>query len=188
MAWPLPSARTMERIVLHTSPRSLYGKLAFGLLGMGIGAAILALDFPVHIGWGIMGLSGVYALTVLRSLGEETERVVIDDSGVSDSILTGGVIGWNEVQGASVQRIGSVTVVALQLRDPERFIRRLSPGRQFLARKALEAGLPGVYLTLVGTDGDPNRIAELINQRSSRVRAHRCYASDSLAATPRNLP
>jgi hypothetical protein len=163
--------QTMERIVLHTSQRYLYRKLVFGLLGVSIGAAILTLDLSVHISWTIMGLSGLYVLIVLRSLGEETERVVIDDSGISDSILTGGVIGWNEVQGASVREIGSVTVVALQLRDPERFIRRMSAGRQFLARKALEAKLPGVYLTLVGTDGDANRIVQVINQRSSGVKA-----------------
>jgi hypothetical protein len=57
------------------------------------------------------------------------------------------------------------SVIALQVRDPERFIRRLSPGRQFIARKALEAGLPGLYLTLVGTDADPARVAESIRRR-----------------------
>jgi hypothetical protein len=76
-----------------------------------------------------------------------------------------GPIDWSEIRGASVQTIGSVPVVALEVRDSERFIRRLPPARQFIARKALEAGLPPLYLTLVGTDGDARAIADLINQR-----------------------
>lgn len=163
MAWRLPRRGTMERIVLHTSPRHLYRKLAVGLVGVAIGAAILLLQLSPQLGWGMVALSGIYALVQLRSLGEEVERVVIDDAGIRDSILPVGVIGWDEVLGATVQRIGSVQVVALQLRDPERFIRRLPGARQFIARKALESGLPGVYITLVGTDGNPNEIAEIIN-------------------------
>jgi hypothetical protein len=156
----------MERIVLHASPRYLYRKLAVGLVGVATGAAILQLQLSAQLGCGMMALSGLYALVQLRALGEESERVVTDDAGIRDSILPVGVIGWDEVQGATVQRIGSVQVVALQLRDPERFIRRLPGARQFIARKALEAGLPGVYLTLVGTDGDPGKIAEVINGRA----------------------
>jgi hypothetical protein len=156
----------MERIVLHVSPRHLYRKLAVGLAGLASGAAILLLQLPTQLGWGMVALSGSYALLQLHSLGEEIERVVIDDAGIRDSILPVGVIGWEEVRGASVQSIGSVEVVALQLRDPERFIRRLSGARQFITRKALEAGLPAVYLTLVGTDGDPGKIAEVINRRT----------------------
>jgi hypothetical protein len=152
----------MERIVLHASSRYLYRKLAFGLIGLAVGANLL-LYLSRPLGWAIVGLSGIYALIQLRSLGEEVERVVIDDAGIRDSILPVGVIGWDEVRGASVQRVGSVEVVALQLRDPERFVRRLPSVRQFIARQALTAGLPGVYLTLVGTDGDPAKVAEMIN-------------------------
>jgi hypothetical protein len=157
----------MQRVVLHASRRYFYRKLAVGLAGLAIGAAILLLKLSDQLGWGMVVLSGIYALVQLRSLGEDIERVVIDDAGIRDSILPVGVIGWDEVQGASVQRIGSVPVVALQLRDPERFIRRLPGARQFIARKAQEAGLPGVYLTLVGTDGDPVSIAEAINAQAA---------------------
>jgi hypothetical protein len=156
----------MERIVLHTSPRHLYGKLALGLVGLAAGAVYLLFPLLPLFGWAVVVVSGAYALVQLRSLGEEVERVVIDDAGIRDSILPVGVIGWDEVQGATVQRIGNVSVVALQLRDPERVIRRLTGARQFIARKALEAGLPGVYITLVGTDGDPAKIAEVINGRT----------------------
>jgi hypothetical protein len=110
-------------------------------------------------------VGGAYALVMLRALGEETERVVIDDSGIRDSALPVGMIGWDEVRGASVQEIGSVRVVSLKVRDPERFIRRLPPSRQFIARKALEAELPGLYLTLVGMEADPAEIVEAIRQR-----------------------
>ena len=155
----------MERIVLHASSRQLYRKLALCLSVLGIGVGLLMLKLPSLIGWGLVALGGGYALIILRSLGEETERLVIDDSGIRDSVLPVGTIGWDEVQSATVQQIGSVAVIALQMRDPERFIRRLPATRQFIARKALEAGLPGIYLTLSGTDGDAHHIADAINQR-----------------------
>jgi hypothetical protein len=160
----------MQRIVLRTSPRYLYRKLVFAVGLIGIGAVALTLPLPTTVGWAAVALGAALALVQLRALGEDVERVVIDDSGIRDSILPVGVIGWNEVRGASVQEIGSVQVVALQLHNPERVIRRLPPARQFIARKALESGLPGVYLTLVGTDGDPRSIAEAINRRTAQGR------------------
>jgi len=155
----------MERIVLRTSTRYLYRKLALAVCLLAIGAAVLALGMLNAVAWTLVALGGALALVQLRALGEEVERVVIDDSGIRDSILPVGIIGWSEVRGATVQEIGSVKVVALQLHDPERVIRWLPPARQFIARKALENGLPGVYITLVGTDGDPQIIADAINRR-----------------------
>ena len=160
----------MERIVLRLSPRYQYRKLTAGLALLGVGAGLLVLELPAWIGWSLAALGGVLVLIQLRALGEEVERVVIDDSGIRDSNLPVGVIGWNEVRAASVQEIGGVAVVALQLHDPERVIRRLPPARQFIARKAIESGLPGVYLTLVGTDGVPEHIAEVINRRAESGR------------------
>lgn len=156
----------MERIVLHTAPRFIYRKLAAAAGGVALGLVILRLQLPIP-GWIVVTLSGLYALLQLRALGEEHERILIDDAGIRDTMLPVGLIGWDEVRGASVQKVGSVDVVALQLRDPERFIRRLPDARQFIARKALEAGLPGIYLTLVSTDGDPAMIAGLINRRTA---------------------
>jgi hypothetical protein len=156
----------MERIVLNASPRHIYRRLAVAVVGVVVGGALLLLPIQPRIGWAIVVLSAIYALVQLRSLGEEVERVVIDDAGIRDSIFPVGVIGWDEVRGASVQKVGSLEVVALQLRDPERFIRRLPSVRQYIARQALTAGLPAVYLTLVGTDGDARKIAEVINERS----------------------
>jgi hypothetical protein len=155
----------MERILLNTAPSYFWRKLAVALaVGFGAGTALLRLHlFPAA--WIVMGLCGLYALLQLRALGEDQERLVIDDAGIRDSMLPVGLIGWDEVRGASVQKVGSVEVIALQLRDPERVIRRLPPARQFIARNAVGAGLPGIYLTLVGTEGDPAKIAALINRK-----------------------
>jgi hypothetical protein len=123
----------MERIVLHPSSRQLYRKLAFCLSVLGIGAGLLMLKLRSLIGWGLVALGGGYALVILRSLGEETEHLVIDDSGIRDSVLPVGTISWDEIRSATVQQIGSAAVVALEVRDPERFIRRLPAARQFIA-------------------------------------------------------
>src|SRR5918992_4031347 len=110
----------MERIVLHTASRFIHRKLAAAGVGIALGFVILRLQLPVPgwTAWLILGSSALYGLLQLRALGEENERVVVDDAGIRDSILPVGVIGWDEVRGASVQKVGSVEVIALQLRDP----------------------------------------------------------------------
>jgi hypothetical protein len=155
----------MERIVVYASRRQAYRKLAVCAALLGVGAALLAARAARELGWGLVLLGGIYAVVLLRALGEETERVVIDDAGIRDRLLPVGTIGWDEVKGASVQQIGSARVIALQVRDPERFIRRLPAARQYIARKAQQANLPGLYLTLVGTEADPAKLAEAITRR-----------------------
>jgi hypothetical protein len=154
----------MKRIVVLASRRYIYRKLAVCLAIVAVGA-VLAADRVRGLGWILVSAGGACALIMVRALGEEAERLVIDDAGIRDSSLPVGTIPWEEVRGAAVQEIGGVRVVALTVRDPERFIRRLPASRQFIARKALEADLPGLYLTLVGTDADPTEIVDAIRQR-----------------------
>ena len=154
----------MQRIVVVAARGPIYRKLAVAGAMVAAGIALQQAELAA-LGWTLAALGGIWVLLLLRSLGEERERVVIDDSGIRDTLLPVGTIEWSEVTGATVQRIGSVPVVVLELRDPERFVRRLPATRQFIARKALEAGLPAVYLTLTGTEADAEHIAETIRQR-----------------------
>lgn len=158
----------MERLILRTARRHTLGKLAWCTVGVGIGAALASMGLT-WIGWAVLLITGIPALLLLRSLGEYTERIVIDDTGIRDTQFPIGVIGWSEIQAATVETIGGTKVVSLELRDPERVIRRLPPARQFISRKAREAGLPSVYLALRGIDADPGQIAELINRRVHEV-------------------
>jgi hypothetical protein len=156
----------MERLVLRTARRHTYRKLACCVSAVAVGAGLGAIGVAPWLAWTVVVVGAVPGLMILRSLGEDTERVVIDDMGIRDSNLPVGVIGWSDIKGATVQTIGGTKVVGLELRDPERVIRRLPAGRQFIARKAHEAGLPGVYIALNGIDADPTRIAELIRRRA----------------------
>jgi hypothetical protein len=161
-----PNGPGMERLVLRTARRHTYRRLAGCISAVCAGAALVSVELTFWLGWGIVLVAGVPALILLRSLGEETERIVIDDAGIRDSHLPMGVIRWTEIKGAAVQSIGGTKVVSLELREPERVLRRLPPARQFIARKALEAGLPGVCLALRGIDADPAQIAALIGRRA----------------------
>jgi hypothetical protein len=159
-----------ERIVLYASRRHQYRRLAGWVALLAVGAGLLAAGVARWVGWALAIVGGGAAALTLRALGEETERIVIDDAGIRDSVLPVGTIAWDELRGAEVRQIGSVRVVALDVRDPERFLRRLPATRRFIARKALEAGLPGLYLTLAGTEGNPDRVANAIRRRLSLAR------------------
>jgi hypothetical protein len=126
----------MERLVLRTARRHTYRRLAGCIGAVCAGAALVSVELTPWLGWGIVLIAGVPALILLRSLGEETERIVIDDAGIRDSHLPMGVISWTGIKGAAVQSIGGTKVVSLELREPERVLRRLPPARQFIARKA----------------------------------------------------
>jgi hypothetical protein len=154
----------MQRVVVVAARGPVYRKLVVAAAMVAAGIALQQAEVAA-VGWTLAALGGIWVLLLLRSLGEERARLVIDDAGIRDTLLPVGTIGWSEVTGATVQQIAGVPVVVLDLRDPERFVRRLPPTRQFIARKALEAGLPAVYLTLTGTDADADRIAETIRQR-----------------------
>jgi hypothetical protein len=159
----------MERLILRTARRHTLGKLAWCTVGLGIGAVLVNVRLSAWIGWAVLLIAAIPALLLLRSLGEDTERIVIDDAGIRDSQFPVGVIGWSDIKAATVETVAGTKVVSLELRDPERVIRRLPPPRQFISRKAREAGLPSVYLGLRGIDADPGQIAELINRRAREV-------------------
>lgn len=129
----------MERLVLRTARRHIYGKLACCTAAVGVGAALASLELTSWLGWAVIVIAGVPGLILLRGVGEDTERIVIDDAGIRDSHLPIGLIGWTEIKGATVQTIGG---------------RKWGPG------------LPGVYLALRGIDVDPQQIAELISRRA----------------------
>jgi hypothetical protein len=154
----------MQRVVVVAARGPVYRKLVVAAAMVAAGIALQRAEVAA-LGWTLAGLGGIWVLLLLRSLAEERERLVIDDAGIRDTLLPVGTIGWSEVTGATVQQIAGVPVVELGLRDPELFVRRLPATRQFIARKALEAGLPAVYLTLTGTEADAERIADAIRQR-----------------------
>lgn len=118
---------------------------------------------------GLLALGcGVWALVTLRALGEDRERIVLDDAGIRDASWPIGMLAWREVTGASVQRIGRYDVVALALRDPAATFSRLTGARRLLAEKAHAAGLPALYLSPAGTDATAVQLAVFVNEQVRR--------------------
>ena len=68
----------MERIVVHGSRRRMLRKLAWCLSLLGIGIGLLSAGLIRWLGWGLIVLGGGYGLSMLRALGEDEERLVID--------------------------------------------------------------------------------------------------------------
>jgi hypothetical protein len=99
-------AAEIVSLVLHASRRRIFRKMVLGLAGIVTGVFLLRLGAPHWMAWIPVILGAGYTFFQLRSLGEEEERLVIDDSGIRDSLHPVGTIGWDQVLRAKVQKVG----------------------------------------------------------------------------------
>jgi len=80
----------MERLVLRTARKHIYGKLAICLAAVGVGAALVSIELTSWLGCGRDRWSS--RVDAAAGLGEDTERIVIDDAGIRDSHLPLGIL------------------------------------------------------------------------------------------------
>ncbi|HEV7732470.1 MAG TPA: STM3941 family protein [Candidatus Binatia bacterium] len=113
------------RLVVRSSPWRYLLLLAVSLGFVAIGVTlVVAAGHPV-VGWLNLIVFGVAAATFLWQIVDRRPRIVIDERGVFDRTLGVGVIPWSDIVGAEIRAITGTTFVALELRDPTRFTRRL---------------------------------------------------------------
>jgi len=97
-----------------------------------------------------------------RQLASSGPRLVIDDAGILDRTLKVGVIEWDDVEDATVGYIQGNAFVCMHLREPEKYLRRLSPVMRRIARANRSMGFTDLSLNLSGTDADPEQLRHAI--------------------------
>lgn len=120
----------------------------------------------VWIGWTSIILFGACAVVCGFQFVDLRPRLRIDDRGIDDRTLGVGLIPWSEIKDAYVKSILGNDFVCLRVRDPNKWLGRLSPWRKALIRANLALGFTELNINLSGTNARAQQIHELILNRS----------------------
>jgi hypothetical protein len=136
------------------------------LLGAGAfvaaGAFILLSGGPTLVGWlSIIFFGAGIPLFALQIL-DRRPRLKIDDTGIVDRTLGVGKIAWEDIDDAFVKSIQNVDFICLKLRNPEKYIGKLTPVKRAMAKANEKLGFTPISLNLSGVAVNTHEILELI--------------------------
>ena len=155
----------MSALHFHTKRRFWLSR-ALGSVGMATASAAMArAGMGSPVGWmGLLGatLFGAGAVVGVVQGTRRGARLTLDAEGVHDRTLGVGVIAWSDIVDAAPYWVARKPFVALELREPAKYVARASPVNRLLARLHASSGLPPFSVNLVGLDADPMQVAELI--------------------------
>ncbi|HWS55447.1 MAG TPA: STM3941 family protein [Pyrinomonadaceae bacterium] len=89
-------------------------------------------------------------------------RLVIDERGVADRTLGVGRIDWGDIVAARVMSISGNDFISLELRDPEKYLSRLSNVKRAMASANRKLGFSDFNLNLSGVDAKTEEVFELL--------------------------
>jgi hypothetical protein len=155
----------VTRVVARSRPLArgswLFAGVALAVAGF---AAIVA--HMMTPGWVALVLGGGLLLLGARPAAGLTDRIVVDDAGVSDLAMKVGPIPWADIVRAEARLVGSVPIIAIEVRNPEVWEQQLPDSLRRLRGFAAELQLPPVLLYGQGLDPPPAEIVRLINERA----------------------
>ncbi|HEX8276298.1 MAG TPA: STM3941 family protein [Longimicrobiaceae bacterium] len=153
----------MERLVI-APPRFRWVVgllLALGLVAAGV---FVVLNGDPWARWIGVAYFGFCALVIGIQAVDARPRIVIDESGIFDRTLRVGVIAWEDVRGVHPPSARHGSLVPLELRDPDKYVRRLSPLMRRLVAMNRRSGFAHFSLNLSGTGADPAGVVEAIRR------------------------
>jgi hypothetical protein len=152
----------METITIGPSRGQWIVTLTGSLCFVAAGFLILAIGESPLTGWSGIIFFGACALVSAWQLFDARPRIVIDDRGILDRTLNVGVIEWSDILDATVKRTHDNPFICLDLRDPAKYVGRLSPMMRRMVDLNRRLGFTELSLNLTGTNMDPERLRELI--------------------------
>lgn len=114
------------------------------------------------VGWMSIVFFGAGIPIFVWQLVDSRPRLVIDDQGILDRTLGVGVLPWSEITGAYLKSIRGNSFICLEVRNPERWIGKLSPVKRAMLSANEKLGFTALNLNLSAIAADPSQILELI--------------------------
>ncbi len=121
----------------------------------------------VLVGASLVLFFGGCAVVFAFQLRDTRPRIIIDDRGVFDRTLRVGVIPWDQILGAHARRGAGQWFIALTLRDPQEFVRKLGSLHRRLVGANEVLGFEVLNLNLTAVAADPDALAERVTQEAA---------------------
>jgi hypothetical protein len=140
----------------------IYLAIAVGFTAAGLLLAYFGAGGQRWLGWVCIGVFGAGVPLFARRVADGRPRLEITDAGIHDRLLRVGVIEWSDIRDAVPYRVGSTVLVGLDVREPEKYLRRLPPIARRIATLHAQLGLPPLSLSLTGLAADPEHVIDLL--------------------------
>lgn len=144
---------------------------ALGLVAYGIFLIFEGKPSNLWLGWMWVAFFGAGVLFFAKQLLDDRPRVVLDEIGVFDRTLGLERIPWSEIAGAYVRSAQGSAFVCLELRDADRWTRKLSRTRQALVATNVKLGFQPLNINLSGTAVDPGLVLDVVLKKSAEHRS-----------------
>lgn len=182
----MPDHRTNE-IVLKANRGLVAFRLSLGIAVIAAGSYVLIyLDFPQFAALVIPLVAIIFtyfAFAPLLRLLLTGTAVILTDQGLLARIGDVDFVAWGEISGARLQKYGGQKAVALDLRDPEAVLGRMSPIRRVVLRFYMKSGgKPMLYGSFV--QGGAGHLLQLIQQRIDLRHLERAGSARPVPARP----
>lgn len=156
-------------ILVVRSSRLKYVLLLIASAGfVAAGAFLVAFESGASawVGWTCIVLFGAGIPLFARQLFDSRPRVVLDEAGVFDRTLGVGTIPWSDIESSYVKSIHGNSFVCLILRNPERWVGRLSGTQQSLVKANEKLGCQPLNINLSGTAVDAALVQDVVLKKS----------------------
>jgi hypothetical protein len=171
----------MEKLIIK-SARWKHALLLIGSVGF-VFAGVAMLVKGNWFGWVAIVFFGSGIPIFIWQIVDARPRLVIDEHGVVDRTLGVGRIDWADIEAAHVFSISGNDFISLELRDPEKYLGRLSNVRRSMATANRKMGLTDFSLNLSGVAANTHEVFELVMKFCELARRDATRPPD--AADPR---
>lgn len=113
----------------RTDPVKHVGLLFAGLLMLAASYACIFLGrgpIAAIVGWFGLVFFGFAFLKALLDLLRPATKIIINDKGIEDRRWRVGVVPWDEITAIELRSIGPAKCLCLKVRDPDKYIDRMS--------------------------------------------------------------
>lgn len=116
----------------------------------------------------LLVITSTYIFAPLLRLFFTGNAIILTEQGLLCRVGDVDFVAWGEIRGADLQSSAGLLAIALDLRDPEAVLGRLSPSRRWILRCYMKrsGGKPMIYASFV--QGGAEHLLQLIRERITR--------------------
>jgi hypothetical protein len=147
---------------------------ALGCAGFtSVGVLMILMEKDVWVGYLTAGFFGPGTMLLLWQIIDRRPRLVIDSDGVIDRTLGIGLIVWDDIESANLYSAGEHDFIGLVVRDPQKYMDRMSWLRRKMTNLNSAFGFNGINLNLTGITITSEEVLVLVNWHLLRNQINR---------------